>query len=223
MVYFVMKAFFTAIPLLISLIGKAQYTPLGAITLWTEGYVVTLQNDTIRGQVRVGSLVNDSPTTLVIRTADDQKIKLKSDNVRLVAQKIPSFAYATGSIPRERAMVIFERVPNPRRNDKPMLLERLTRFDGAIALYFDASGWKKSTDFTFGNFTIETNHIELSYVAVKNGTDAFVVRRSEIETVYKRLFGDCPEFMRNSLTATRRDWRYLGDNIADYNRLCQHL
>lgn len=218
-----MKAFFTSITLVVSLTGNAQYAPLGAITLWTEGYIVTLQNDTIRGQVRIESLTNESPATLVVRTVDNRKIKLKSDDVRLVAQKIPGFAYATGSIPRERELVVFERVPDPRRNAKPVLLERLTRFDGAVALYFDASGWKKSTDFTFGNLTIETNHKELSYVAVKNGTDAFVARRGEIETVYERLFGDCPEFMRNNPMATRRDWRYLGDLIAEYNRLCQHL
>lgn len=218
-----MKAFFIIIALLVSLIGKSQYTPLGAITLWTEGYVITLSNDTIRGQVRIGSLTNDSPTTILIRTADNQKMKLTGEDIRLVAQKIPNFAYATGSIPHERELVIFERVPDPRRNNKPTLLERLTRSDGDVALYVDASGWKKSTDFTFGNFIIETNHNELSYVAVKNGTEAFVARRGEIETVYERLFGDCPEFWRTNPAISRKDWRYLGDVVAAYNRLCHHL
>lgn len=218
-----MKAFFVVVTLLISVTGKAQYVPLGAITMWTDGYVVTLQNDTIRGQVRIGSLLNDSPASIIVRTADDSKTKFKGDDLRLIAQRIPDFAYSTGSIPREREMVIFERVPSPRRKDKLMLLERLTRFDGSIALYFDASGWKQTTEYTFGNFVFEINRQDLSYVAVKNGTEAFIAKRGEIETVYERLFGDCPQFMRNNPTVNRHDWRYLGDMVADYNRLCQHL
>ena len=218
-----MNILFVIIALLASLICQAQYTPLGAITLWTEGYVITTQNDTLRGKVRIGSLVNESPATVIIRTTDNAQIKLKSEDVRLIAQQIPNFAYATGSIPRERERIVFERVPNPHQQNKPVLLERLTRFDGAVALYIDASGWKKSTDFTFGNFVIETNHQELSYVAVKNGADAFIAKRGEIEAVYKRLFGDCSDFIAKNPTAARRDWRYLGDMIAEYNRLCQHL
>ena len=221
-----MNAFFIATTLLISLFslsGRAQYTPLGAITMWTDGYVVTLQNDTIRGKVRIGSLVNDSPASIIVRAADDRKIKVKGDEVRLIAQQIPSFAYSTGSIPREREMVVFERVPNPRRKDKPMLLERLTPAGGAIALYFDASGWKSKTEYTFGNFVVEVDRLDLSYVAVKNGTEAFIAKRGEIEAVHERLFGDCPLFIRNYPTATRRDWRYFGDMVSAYNRLCQQL
>lgn len=218
-----MKAFLVSITLLISLVTKAQYQPVGAITMWTDGYVVTIQNDTVRGQVRIGSLVNDSPASIIVRTDDDRKTKFKGDDVRLIAQRLPDFAYSTGSIPREREFVFFERVPNPRRKDKPMLLERLTRFDGALALYFDPSGWKQKSEYTFGNFVFEIDRQDLSYVVVKNGTEAFIAKRGEIETVYERLFGDCPQFMRNNPTVTRRDWRYLGDMVADYNQLCQHL
>lgn len=217
-----MKSLFIGITLSISLITQAQYVPLGAITMWTDGYVVTLRNDTIRGQVRVGSLVNDSPVGIVVRTADQSKIKVKDDDIRLVAQRIPDFAYSTGSIPRDREMIFFERVPNPRRKNKRMLLERLTRFDGPMALYFDASGWKQKTEYTFGNFVFEVDHQDLSYVVLKNG-EALIAKRGELETVYERLFGDCPQFIRNNPTASRRDWRYLGDMVADYNRLCQRL
>lgn len=218
-----MKVFFSTVTFLLSFAGKAQYIPLGAITMWTDGYVVTLQNDTIRGQVRIGSLVNDSPASIIVRTAGNEKIKVKGDDVRLVAQRIPSFAYSTGSIPPDREMVIFERIPNPRRKDKPMLLERLTPAGGAIALYFDASGWKSKTEYTFGNFVFEVDRLDLSYVAVKNGSEAFIAKRGETEAVHERLFGDCPTFMRNYPTATRRDWRYLGEMVAVYNRLCQQL
>ncbi|WP_420150856.1 hypothetical protein [Spirosoma sp.] len=218
-----MKAFFVIVTLSISLIGKGQYIPLGAVTMWTDGYVVTLQNDTIRGQVRIGSLVNDSPASIVIRSADNTKIKLKGDDIQLIAQRIPDFAYSTGSIPREREMVIFERVPNPRRNSKPMLLERLTPPGGAIALYFDPSGWKSKTEYTFGNFVFEVDRLDLSYVAVKNGSESFIAKRGEIETVHERLFGDCPLYIRNYPTAARRDWRFLGEMVATYNRLCQQL
>ncbi|UFH56448.1 hypothetical protein [Spirosoma sp. KNUC1025] len=218
-----MKAFFVAFILFISFAAKSQYVPLGAITMWTDGYVVTMQNDTIRGQIRIGSLVNDSPANVLIRAADNTKTKLKGDDVRLIAQRIPSFAYSTGSIPREREMVVFERVPNPRRHDKPMLLERLTPAGGAIALYFDVSGWKAKTEYTFGNFVLETNQQDLSFIVLKNGTEPFIAKRGEMETVYERLFGDCPLFIRNYPTATRRDWRFLGEMVATYNGLCQQL
>src|SRR5215207_1479690 len=101
-------SFFTA--LLSSTVCVAQYAPLGAITSWTDGYVVTTENDTIRGKVRVGTMVNDAPASVVVRAADDKKVTFKGEKLRLVAQQIPNFAYATGAIPREREMVVFERV-----------------------------------------------------------------------------------------------------------------
>ncbi|GAB4017915.1 hypothetical protein [Spirosoma koreense] len=215
-----MKVFLAGL-LLIGLHSNAQYNPVGAITMWTEGYVITQQQDTIRGQVRIGSLINDSPETILVRHADNTKTKIKGDDVQLIAQRIPDFAYATGSIPQGREMVIFERVPNPRRKDRPMLLERLTIPGGAIALYFDVAGWKKTTAYTFGSFVLETDHQELSYVAVKNGRDAFVARRSELATVYDRLFGDCPAFGQSYPALTRRDWRGLGELVDAYNHLCR--
>lgn len=218
-----MKSFLYIITaLLTSLVSQAQYVPLGAITMWADGYVVTVQNDTLRGEVRIGSLVNDSPAGVVVRTTDDKKVKLKGDELKLIAQRIPNFAYATGAIPREREMVVFERVPNPRRGGKPMLLERLTPFGGTIALYFDASGWKKSVEYTFGDFTIGASQ-ELSYIVVKNNVEAVLAKRGTLEEIHENLFGDCPEFIRNHPVATRRDWRFFGEMVTDYNRLCQQL
>ncbi|GAB4031750.1 hypothetical protein [Spirosoma jeollabukense] len=216
-----MKAFFVISTFLISLSSNAQYRPVGAITMWTDGYVVTTQNDTIRGQVRVGSLVNDSPASIIIKTGDNAKLKLKGDDLAVIAQRLPDFAYATGSIPRNREMIIFERVPNPRRKDKPMLLERLTPAGGRIALYFDVSGWKKTTEYSFGNFVLSVDHQDLSYIALKNGGESFVAKQGEMESVHDRLFGDCSTFIQNYPTATRRDWREFGEMVASYNQLCQ--
>ncbi|WP_128548013.1 hypothetical protein [Larkinella soli] len=200
-------------------VGFAQYLPLGAITSWTDGYVVTAQNDTIRGKVRVGSMVNDAPASVVVRTADDKKINLKGENLRLIAQQIPKFAYATGSIPREREMIVFERVPNPRRDGKTALLERLSH-PGKIVLYFDAGGWKKNSEFTFGNLTIGTNPKDLSFVVVKNGTDARIVKKGTFDEEHEALFGDCPKFVQQFPAATRRDWNRFGDLVEQYNQLC---
>jgi hypothetical protein len=216
-----MKAFLIILIALYASISKAQYVPLGAISMWTDGYVVTMQNDTISGQVRVGSLINDSPAGIVIRKADDTKIKIKGDGVRLLAQRIPDFAYSTDSIPPEREMVIFERVPNPRRNNKFMLLERLTPFGGSIALYFDVAGWKKTTEYSFGNFVLSREQQDLSYIVLKNGIEAWVAKRGEMETVHEKLFGDCPAFLQQFPVATRRSWPYFGEMIRAYNDLCQ--
>ncbi|GAB3506842.1 hypothetical protein GCM10027341_40570 [Spirosoma knui] len=217
-----MKAILFGIALFSSIICFGQYSPLGAITMWTDGYVVTMQNDTIDGQVRVGSFVNDSPASVVIRTADDKKIKLKGDELRMMAQRIPNFAYSTGSIPREREMIVFERVPNPRRGGKPMLLERLLPYGGNIVLYFDVSGWKKTVEYSFGNFTIGATQ-ELSYVVLKNNSESMIAKRGDMEAVHETLFGDCPEFIRNYPVARRRDWQFFGDMVTAYNQLCQQL
>ncbi|MFD2570807.1 hypothetical protein ACFSUS_09200 [Spirosoma soli] len=217
-----MKILLFSIALLSSIACLGQYNPLGAITMWTDGYVVTMQNDTIDGQVRVSSLVNDSPASVIIRTADDKKIKLKGDDLRMIAQRIPNFAYATGSIPREREMIVFERVPNPRRGGKPTLLERLTPYGSSIVLYFDVSGWKKTVDYSFGNFSI-SNRQDLSYIVLKNNTESLIAKRGDMEAIHENLFGDCPAFIRNYPVATRRDWNLFGDMVAAYNQLCQHL
>jgi hypothetical protein len=216
-----MKAIFIALAVLSSTLVRAQYRPLGAITMWTDGYVITLENDTLRGQVRVGSMVNDAPAAIQIKAADGTKTKVKGENVRFLGQQIPAFAYATGSIPREREMVVFERVSNPRRNGKPMLLERLTPIGGRIALYFDASGWKKTTEYTFGNFVFELDRQDLSYIVLKNGSEPMLAKRGDIEAVHDQLFGDCPTLIRTYPTVTRRDWSRLGDMVVAYNELCQ--
>ncbi|NDU98196.1 hypothetical protein [Spirosoma terrae] len=207
--------------LMANTICLAQYNPLGAITMWTDGYVVTTKNDTIRGELRIGSLVNSSPANVIFRNADKSKTKVKAEELRLIAQRIPNFAYKTGSIPTEQELVVFERVPNPRQKGKLMLLERLTPFGGSVALYFDASGWKKTTEFTFGNFILETDRLELSYIVLKNGRESFLAKRANFEAVHDRLFGDCPAFVRNFPTANRRDWRILGEMVTAYNQLCQ--
>ncbi|RRA99938.1 hypothetical protein [Larkinella rosea] len=200
-------------------ISFAQYAPLGAITTWTEGYVVTIENDTIRGKVRVGSLVNDAPASVVVRTADDKKMTLKGEKLRLVSQDIPRFAYATGAIPRERETVVFERVPNPRKDGKTALLERLSH-PGKITLYFDANGWKKHSEYTFGQFTIGTNPRDLSFVVVKDQTSARIVKKSTIDDEHEALFGDCPAFVRQFPAATRRDWNRFGEIVEAYNQTC---
>ncbi|WP_338869270.1 hypothetical protein WBJ53_19695 [Spirosoma sp. SC4-14] len=216
-----MKFLWSVLSLISITLCQGQYNPVGAITMWTDGYVVTLKNDTIRGRIRVGMLVNDSPATVIIRHTDQTKTKLKSDDLRLIAQRIPDFAYSTGSIPQTRTFVVFERVPNPRRNNKLTLLERLTPFGGKIALYFDASGWKKTTEYTFGNFVFETNHEEMSYIALKNGTEVLIAKRGNLEVIHDQVFGDCPAFIHNYPTATRRDWKQFGDMVYAYNQLCE--
>jgi hypothetical protein len=216
-----MKYLFLTTLLIIGTLARAQYAPLGAITQWTDGYVVTVENDTIHGRVRVGAMVNDSPATVVVQTDDDKKVKLKGDNLRLLVEYIPPYAYVMGSIPRSREAVVFEQVPNPRRNGKAMLLERLTPPGGRIALYFDAAGWKKSTEYIFGNFTFELNRQEMSYVVLKDNVVALLAKRSELETIHETLLGDCPVFVRQYPTATRRDWNYFGEMVRAYNQLCQ--
>ncbi|GAB3924462.1 hypothetical protein [Larkinella terrae] len=200
-------------------ISFAQYAPLGAITTWTDGYVVTTENDTIRGKVRVSSMVNDAPASVVVRTEGDKKITLKGEKLRTVSQNIPNFAYATGAIPRERETVVFERVPNPRKDGKTALLERLSQ-PGKITLYFDANGWKKHSEYTFGQFTIGTNPRDLSFVVVKDLTSARIVKKSTIDDEHEALFGDCPAFVRQFPAATRRDWNRFGEIVEAYNQTC---
>jgi hypothetical protein len=210
-------SFFLA--LLSSTVSFDQYAPLGAITSWTDGYVVTTENDTVRGKVRVSTMVNDAPASVVVRTGDDKKATFKGEKLRLVAQNIPEFAYATGAIPREREMVVFERVPNPRKDGKTALLERLSH-PGKITLYFDANGWKKNSEYTFGNFTIATNPKDLSFVVVKDQNNARIVKKGTIDDEHEALFGDCPEFVRQFPAATRRDWKRFGELVETYNQTC---
>lgn len=215
-----MKVTALLVSLFMSTATFAQYQPLGAITSWADGYVVTQENDTIRGEVRVGSFVNDSPMGIVVRTAPDKKLKFNGSQVKLLAQKIPGYAYVTGSIPRNREFIIFERVANPRRNNKEMLIERLTRPGGRMALYFDASGWKTNREFSFGNFTIETLPKDLSYIVLKTDGSTTVLKRGNFDESHETLFGDCTEFIRKYPIATRKDWSRFGDMVDAYNQSC---
>ena len=215
-----MRVILFCLALLSSLTCFGQYQPLGAISMWADGYVVTAENDTISGRVRVGSTINDSPAGIVVETADGKKVKIKGETLRVLAQRIPDFAYSTGSIPRSRDMIVFERVPNPRRNGKLMLLERLTPPGGRVALYFDVSGWKRTVEYSFGNFTLGTNPQDLSYVIVKDNQESLIAKRGDVETIHEKFFGDCPAFIRQYPSAMPRMWNRFGEMVDAYNHLC---
>lgn len=213
-----MNYFFITLALLVSTIARAQYQPLGAITQPVEGFVITTRGDTLVGEVRIVSLTNDSPTSVTVQIPDHEKQKFKGHELRVIAQQIPDFAYQTGSIPREREYVLFERVTNP-RTDKSVLMERLTPADGPLALYFDPSGWKNSPGLTFGNFTISREQ-ELSYILVKNNHEFFLARPTDVEQIHEKAMSDCPAFLERFPTATRRDWKELGERVIFYNQSC---
>jgi|GEM_PF-2304755 len=215
-----MKTFLTAALLLAASASYVQYLPLGAISSWTDGYVVTAQNDTIRGQVRVGMLINDAPQQIIVKSADGKKKTYKADQVVSLAQQIPGFAQSVDPMLRERKMVYFDKIAHPRRNGKLLLTERLSRTSSKLALYFDASGWKQSQEFTFGNFSIGTNPKDLSFVVVKKGAEPVVVKRGTIDEHYESLFGDCSVFVKKYPDATRRDWNRFGEMVDAYNSLC---
>lgn len=63
----------------------------------------------------------------------------------------------------------------------------------------------------------------LSYVMLKDGHESLLAKRADIEVVHNTLFGDCPTFIRDFPTVTRRDWRYIGELVSTYNRLCPQL
>nr|WP_293834364.1 hypothetical protein [uncultured Arsenicibacter sp.] len=216
-----MKQLITLTLLLLALGCRAygQYVPLGAISSWTEGYVITAANDTIAGQIRIPMLINDAPASAVIKTHEGQKQTIKAENLLQIAQRIPDFAYATGHIPRERQYIFFDKVPNPRRNQKPMLLERLSQ-PGKVVLYFDANGWKKTTDLTFGALTVTLDHKDFSFVAVKDGQTASILKKSNLNEQIGSLFGDCPIFINQLTTSETPEWKHLDRILALYNQSC---
>lgn len=203
-----------------SSVAFGQYLPLGAITTRTEGYVVNAQGDTVRGTVRVTNLLNESPATVVVETPDRGKKKFRGDELLTVVQRIPAFAYVTGSIPRQRKTVVFDRVQHPRQDGKAVLLERLTEPNGRVALYFDATGWKQNLEFTFGNIELATLPEDQSYVLVKAGQPGRLVRRGDLAQLHDEVFGDCPAFVQLVPELKRRDWRQLGFLVAEYNHSC---
>ncbi len=207
--------------LLFLLAGRTygQYVPLGAISSWTDGYVITTANDTIAGQIRIPMLVNDAPASAVIKTRDGQKQTIKAADLVQIAQRIPDYAYSTGHIPRDRQYIFFDKVPNPRRNQKPMLLERLSH-PGKVVLYFDANGWKKTTDLTFGALTVTLDHKDFSFVAVKDGQTASLLKKSNLNEQIGSLFGDCPIFINQLTTSEAPEWKHLDRILSLYNQSC---
>lgn len=215
-----MKRFLTAVLSLLSAASFAQYTPLGAVSSWTDGYIVTAQNDTVRGKMRVGMLLNDAPQQVIFKNADGKKQTYKADNIVAIAQRIPFADESLNPQIRERQYIYFDKISHPRRNGKMLLTERLSRTTGKLALYFDASGWKQTQEFSFGNFTIATDPKDLSFVVVKRDAESFVVKRGNIQDHYENLFGDCATFVKKYPDATRRDWNRFGELVDAYNSLC---
>jgi hypothetical protein len=186
------------------------------IMIPVDGYVITLQGDTIYGKVNVSAMAN-FVTGITFRPDEGEKTKYSAGEikgfcqkrnviVRILDQDITTF---------DQKWVHYESGNNP-KNGKAVFLERLLT-GKSIKVYNNPGGLKASTNV--GDLKVADK--EYSYILVKNGGPAFILKGKNFDEKYKEVFGDCDKFNELiKINPDKKKFKRLGFMVESYNFVC---
>jgi hypothetical protein len=186
------------------------------IMIPVDGYVITLQGDTLFGKVNVTAMAN-FVTGITFRPDEGEKVKYKAGEikgfcqkrnviVRLLEQDLTTF---------DQKWAHYESGNNP-KNGKAVFMERLLT-GKYFKVYDNPSGVKAST--TVGDTKVADK--EYSYILSKNEGPAFIIKGKNFDEKYAEIFGDCDKFDELiQANPNKKKFKHLGFMVESYNFMC---
>jgi hypothetical protein len=206
--------FFLLFPLCICKAQIAENTE--PIMFPVDGYIITLQGDTLFGKVNVTTMAN-FVTGIAFRPDEGEKVKYKAGEikgfcqkrnviVRLLEQDITTF---------DQKWAHYESGNNP-KNGKAVFMERLLT-GKRIKVYDNPGGVKAST--SIGDTKIADK--EYSYILSKDEGPAFIIKGKNFDEKYAEIFSDCDKFNQLiNANPDKKKFKRLGILIELYNSMC---
>lgn len=217
--------------------AQAFLTPVGGMIGKQEGYVVLLSGDTLHGKVTMATQMNGLIKTFTFVTKDEVKHKLKAEEVQCLwikaskLAKLEAMGEASRSLKRmastdfeqirNREYIVYERALLPGKKEKYALLQLLNPgFDSKIKVYEHPNGGE-TAETSIGGLTV-TGGEDKSYLVVKGGEQAQVVKKRTYTDSFAWLFGDCPEMVKHYSEQNEKIsfWDFASHTF-DYDQTCQ--
>lgn len=206
---------------------------IGAI-LNNPATVVLETGDTVTGKLSAASLVNNYLKNVTLKLADGSKRKLAAAEMKTLTVKASALAKmammneSANSIFRaiktdfnsiiNREHIVFEQALRATKKDKPAMMQLLNPgFDRVIKVYADPNANEtlklQSQDITL------TGGADKSYLFVKNGAKAVIVKKGKYRNNFDELYGDCPE-MVTAFEGDKARFKDLAGHVFVYDQLC---
>jgi hypothetical protein len=230
----VLTGFTLAIGLGIQVFAQGFLTPVSQIPPKNEAYVVLFDGSRIEGTVKAYSMTNDilksvnfedsqgnkhkwkaaEMKELVIKTNAFSKMDMISEN----SESIRKMVKADFSQVAKREYIVYEQALLPGKGHKYGLLQLLNPgFDSRVKVYQDPSA--RETQGVSTNGIRLSGGIDRSYLVVKDGTRADMIRKGAYKQQFLELFGDCGE-MLTAFGGEKTKFRDFADHVFVYDQLC---
>jgi len=203
----------TVVFCLFSLATQAQYflAPVNNIPYGKECKVVTKAGEKMEGKITGVLYIKNMLRSFTIKDEAGEKHKFKADQVNTVEMKIGKLAkidavMSSGNTASDAKQAAFGELMNrdwmtleqallPKKKNKYRLLQLLNPgFDSQIKVYQDPNA-KKTMGVGVGGVNLIGGEAK-SYLIVKNGEKAILVKKKKYKKQFAQLFGDSPEVMK---------------------------
>jgi hypothetical protein len=214
--------------------AKAQYfiPEIGsdAMQISKEVYVVTMDNDTIKGKYGGGSFSMGLLKSFNIKIEDGTKMKFKAEELKTVAIKPNKITNIEGSLTAvgidglkafddviNREWVFYNQALQPKKKDKYALMQLVNPgFDSKIKVYHNPNPNAKETK-GFGGFGAGDDK---SYLVVYDGGKSVLYKKGKYKKEAPRnLFKNCPVFIEN-FGGDKFKWKNFAEHVYVYDQLC---
>lgn len=196
--------------------------------------VVLETGDTLKGKLTSASLINGYLKNVTLKLTDGSKRKLDAAAMKTLTVKASALAKmammneSANSIFRtiktdfnsiiNREYIVFEQALRATKKDKPAMMQLLNPgFDHALKVYADPNA-NETMKLQSGDVTI-TGGADKSYLFVKNGEKAVIVKKNGYRRNFDELYADCPD-MLTAFEGDNARFKDLAGHVFAYDQLC---
>lgn len=196
---------------------------------------IVLENgDTLKGKLSSASLINSYLKNVTLKLADGSKRKLDAAEMKTLTVKASALAKmammneSANSIFRtiktdfsaiiNREYIVFEQALRATKKDKPAMMQLLNPgFDHAIKVYADPNA-NETMKLQSGDVAL-TGGADKSYLFVKNGEKAVIVKKGKYRNNFDELYADCPD-MLTAFEGDKAKFKDMAGHVFVYDQLC---
>ncbi|HMV09352.1 MAG TPA: hypothetical protein PK325_17865 [Cyclobacteriaceae bacterium] len=196
--------------------------------------IVLESGDTLKGKLSSASLINNYLKNVTLKLADGSKRKLDAAEMKTLTVKASALAKmammneSANSIFRtiktdfnsiiNREYIVFEQALRATKKDKPAMMQLLNPgFDHVIKVYADPNA-NETMKLQSGDVAI-TGGADKSYLFVKSGEKAVIVKKGKYRSNFDELYADCPD-MLTAFEGDKAKFKDMAGHVFAYDQLC---
>lgn len=217
-----------------SLHGQGFIMPLSDFPASQECYVIKGDGTRIEGTIKSVSLMTGI-TSVNLQNKEGIRVKLDASDIKefgvkatglvkmeLLAESTETVKKMTKADFSEiagREYIIYQQVLLPGKKDKYALLQLLNPgFDSKIKVFQDPNA-QQTKGLTFGDAQLSGGE-DKSYLFVKNGEQAILVKKGSYKKDFQRLFGDCSRMMNAYNDGEKLKFKNAAEHVWVYDKAC---